>query len=59
MLMGRQMAKEKKDAAAQAMVRKRWDRTTSEQRSEIARQLNEARWGKKKGKKRGEGAAKK
>jgi hypothetical protein len=27
-----------------ALVRKRWDKTTADQRSEIARKLNEARW---------------
>jgi hypothetical protein len=33
-----------KDPAAQAMVRKRWDKTTAKQRSELARRLNAARW---------------
>ena len=41
------MAEEKKDPVAQAMVRKRWKKTTPEERSAVARQLNAARWGKK------------
>ena len=44
-----------KDPVAQAMVRKRWAKTTAQQRSEVARKLNEARWGSRKkgrGKKR-------
>ncbi len=45
------MAEEKKDAAAQSMAKKRWKKTTPEERSEVARQLNAARWGKKRKKK--------
>jgi hypothetical protein len=46
------MAEPKKDKAAQSMAAKRWGKTTPEERSEVARKLNEARWGKKKRKKR-------
>ena len=35
----------KKDPAAQSLVARRWARTSAKQRSEIARKLNEARWG--------------
>jgi hypothetical protein len=42
------MAEPKKDKAAQSMAAKRWGKTTPEERSEVARKLNEARWGKKK-----------
>ncbi len=45
------MAEDKKDPVAQELVRKRWAKTTQNQRSEIARKLNEARWGKKRKKK--------
>ena len=45
------MAEGKKNPAAQAMANERWKKTTSEERSEVARQLNTARWGKKKKKK--------
>jgi acyl-CoA reductase-like NAD-dependent aldehyde dehydrogenase len=45
------MRKSDKDPAAQSMVAKRWAKTTPEERSEIARRMNEARWGKKKRKK--------
>jgi hypothetical protein len=45
------MVEGKKDPVAQAMVNKRWKKTTAEQRSEVARQLNAARWGKKRKKK--------
>jgi hypothetical protein len=45
------MAEGKKDPVAQAMVAKRWKKTTPEERSDVARQLNTARWGKKKKKK--------
>jgi len=39
------MAKEKeKDSAAQALVRKRWDKTPAKKRKEIARGLAQARW---------------
>ena len=41
------MADEEKDAAAQSMAAKRWAKTTQKERSEVARKLNEARWGKK------------
>lgn len=41
------MADEEKDPAAQAMVAKRWAKTGAKERSEVARKLNEARWGKK------------
>jgi hypothetical protein len=41
------MSQEEKDAVAQSMVAKRWAKTTPEQRSALARKLNEARWGKK------------
>jgi hypothetical protein len=41
------MADEEKDAAAQSMAAKRWAKTTEKQRSEVAKKLNEARWGKK------------
>ena len=44
----RGMSDEEKDAAAQSMAAKRWAKTTPNQRSEVARKLNEARWGKKK-----------
>lgn len=43
---------EKKDKIAQAMVRKRWDKQTPEQRSEYARKMNAARWGAKKKKRK-------
>jgi len=46
------MPEEAKDSAAQSMAAKRWAKTTSKQRSEVARKLNEARWGKKKAKKK-------
>jgi acyl-CoA reductase-like NAD-dependent aldehyde dehydrogenase len=36
-----------KDEAAQSMAKKRWANTDPEERSEVARRLNEARWGKK------------
>jgi hypothetical protein len=42
------MSDEEKDQAAQSMAAKRWAKTTSKQRSDVARKLNEARWGKKK-----------
>jgi hypothetical protein len=45
------MAEPKKNKIAQGMVALRWAKTTKEQRSELARKLNEARWGKKKKKK--------
>jgi hypothetical protein len=45
------MAEDKKDPAAQSMANKRWKKTTPAERSEVARQLNAARWGKKKKKK--------
>lgn len=35
---------EDKDPIAQKMARKRWDKTSAKQRSEIAKGLNEARW---------------
>jgi hypothetical protein len=35
------------DTAAQAMAKKRWAGTTKAERSDVARALNEARWGKK------------
>lgn len=38
------MADEEKDEVAQALVRKRWDKTTGKQRSEVARKMNAARW---------------
>ena len=41
------MAEQEKDPAAQDMARKRWAKTTKKQRSEVAKKLNEARWGKK------------
>ena len=41
------MAEEEKDAAAQSMAAKRWAKTSPKERSEYARKLNEARWGKK------------
>jgi hypothetical protein len=47
----RVMAEPKKNKIAQGMVAMRWAKTTKEQRSELARQLNAARWGKKKKKK--------
>jgi len=47
------MAEPKKDKAAQSMAAKRWGKTTPQERSAVARKLNEARWGKKKKKKRG------
>lgn len=50
------MAEPKKDKAAQSMAAKRWAGSTPEERSEYARQLNEARWGKKK---QGKGKTKK
>ena len=34
----------KKNKAAQSMVAMRWGRTSPEQRSEVARALNEAKW---------------
>ena len=42
------MADEEKDPVAQAMAAKRWSKTNAKQRSEVARKLNEARWGTKK-----------
>ena len=42
--------------AGAALARKRWARTTAQERSEIAREMNRARWGKRRrprGKKRG------
>ena len=41
------MSEEEKDAAAQSMAAKRWAKTTPEQRSKVAKKLNEVRWGKK------------
>ena len=41
------MAEEEKDAAAQSMANKRWSKTSAKERSDYARKLNEARWGKK------------
>jgi hypothetical protein len=41
------MPDDEKDPVAQAMVQKRWDKTTAAQRSELARKMNAARWGKK------------
>jgi hypothetical protein len=46
------MGKEEKDKTAQSMVAKRWAKTTPQQRSELARKLNQARWGKKGAKKK-------
>ena len=50
------MTDQEKDPAAQAMVAKRWAKTTPAQRKQLAKQLNEARWGaagdKKAGKKK-------
>jgi hypothetical protein len=34
----------KKESPGAALVRKRWEKTTAEERSELARKLNEARW---------------
>jgi cell division protein FtsL len=45
------MAEKPKDPVAQAMVEKRWAKTSAKQRSEIAVKMNEARWAKKKAKK--------
>jgi hypothetical protein len=45
------MSEEKKNKAAQDLVAHRWKKKTPEERSAVARKLNEARWGKKKGKK--------
>ncbi|GAC1508971.1 MAG: hypothetical protein NVS1B14_13030 [Vulcanimicrobiaceae bacterium] len=43
---------------ASELAKKRWEKTTPEERSDVAREMNKARWGtKKKGK--GRGAAKK
>lgn len=39
---------ENPDPVAVAMVRKRWDKASQEEKSEHARKMNEARWGKKK-----------
>ena len=50
-ILGDVLVEVKKDPVAQAMVNKRWKKTTPEQRSEVARQLNAARWGKKRKKK--------
>ncbi len=44
----RLMAGPKKNKIAQGMVAMRWAKTTKEQRSELARKLNAARWGTKK-----------
>jgi acyl-CoA reductase-like NAD-dependent aldehyde dehydrogenase len=41
------MSEEEKNAAAQELANKRWAKTNPTQRSEVARKLNEARWGKK------------
>lgn len=42
------MAKEyPKDTPAAALVQQRWDKTTPEQRSKLAKKLAQARWGKK------------
>ncbi len=48
----RGMSDEEKDTAAQSMAAKRWAKTTPKERSDVARKLNEARWGKKKTKKK-------
>jgi acyl-CoA reductase-like NAD-dependent aldehyde dehydrogenase len=41
------MTEKEKDVAAQSMAAKRWAKTSPKERSEYARKLNEARWGKK------------
>jgi hypothetical protein len=38
------MAETEKDPIAQAMVQKRWDKTSAQKRSEIAKGLAAARW---------------
>lgn len=42
------MKKKTPENPAAALARKRWAKTTPEQRSQTARDLNRARWGKKK-----------
>ena len=37
----------RKSRAAQELVKKRWTKTTAEERAEIARKLNAARWAKR------------
>lgn len=39
-----EMAKAKKNAAAQALVAERWKKSSEEERSDLARQMNESRW---------------
>jgi anthranilate phosphoribosyltransferase len=38
------MAKGKKNEVAQALVARRWKKTTKEERSTVARTMNESRW---------------
>ena len=40
--------KKKKDKSAQALVKKRWDKMTAEERSAYAKKIAETRWAKKK-----------
>jgi hypothetical protein len=42
------MAEKQKDPVAQSLVAKRWAKTSAAERSQVAKDLNEARWGKKK-----------
>jgi len=42
------MTNDAKDSIAQAMVAKRWAKTTPEQRSRMARDMARLRWGPKK-----------
>jgi hypothetical protein len=46
------MPKNKTEKPAAALARQRWSKTTAAQRSQTARDLNAARWGKKKKAKR-------